>query len=141
MRLEPLLRAHGFMKVEQPPLLWEAETEDVRFVPLLGEMIAAGLAGGSTLAELTLNASNIVVSPDDDVESLIPAPGEYVGITVSGQTTFGPDERWHPSLARGTGVLARLHDRLETAGARFAYIRSVPPKGSFTVFFDRHLSQ
>lgn len=68
MRLEPLLRAHGFMKVEQPPELWEPATEDTRFVPLLGEMIAAGLTGGAELDALTLNASNVVVEA--------PRPGE-----------------------------------------------------------------
>ena len=40
MRLDALIRAHGFMRTERPPELWEADTEDVRFIPLLGEMIA-----------------------------------------------------------------------------------------------------
>ncbi len=65
MKLGPLLRAHAFLKVERPPELWEADTEDVRFVPLLGEMIAASLAGGVELADLTLNVANIVVEAAD----------------------------------------------------------------------------
>jgi hypothetical protein len=38
MRLDALLRAHGFMRVERPPRLWEADTDDERFIPLLGEV-------------------------------------------------------------------------------------------------------
>ena len=48
------------MKTEQPPELWEADTDDDRFIPLLGEMIAAGLVTGTPLEELTLSASNVV---------------------------------------------------------------------------------
>jgi len=40
VKLDALLRAHGFMNVQRPPALWEADTEDIRFVPLLGEVIA-----------------------------------------------------------------------------------------------------
>ena len=67
MRLDALLRAHGFMKIERPPELWEADSDDARFLPLLGE------------------------------------------------------------------INARLLD----AGARYAYIRRLTPKGSITVFLSR----
>src|SRR5262245_27661 len=97
MRLDALLHAHGFMRVERPPELWEADTEDVRFLPLLGEMIAAGLATGASLGDLTLNASNVVVEPfDDDCCPQVPEVGEYVAITVSGPADFGPDAVWSP---------------------------------------------
>jgi hypothetical protein len=138
MRLEALLRAHEFMKIERPPELWEADTEDTRFLPMLGEMIAAALGGGTPLDELTLNASNIVVDPPDDGEaSEVPRPGEYVAITVRGVTDLGPDDSWHPAAPYRPGLLFRLHDRLEVAGARYAYIRRIPPQGSITVFFSR----
>jgi len=138
MRLEPILRAHAYMKVERPPELWEADTQDSRFLALLGEMIAAALGGGTPLGELTLSASNIVVSPPEDGEDMeVPEPAEYVAITVRGPTDLGPDERWHPSAPQRPGLLFRLHHRLEAAGARFAYIRRIPPEGSFTVFFSR----
>jgi hypothetical protein len=138
MRLDPILRAHAYMKVERPPELWEADTEDSRFLPLLGEMIAAALSGGAALGELTLNASNIVVEPSEDGEEPeIPPPAEYVGITVRGPTDLGPDDTWHPSAPHRAGLLFRLHHRLAAAGARFAYIRRIPPEGSFTVFFSR----
>ena len=77
MRLDALLRAHAYIKVERPPEIWEAETEDVRFVPLLGEMIAAALSGGAELGQLTLNASNVVVeaSEDDDPSGHGPLAG------------------------------------------------------------------
>jgi hypothetical protein len=128
------------MKVEQPPELWEPDTEDVRLLPLLGEMISSGLVGGSELSELTLNASNVVVGPPDDGETMVaPQPGEYVALTVVGATDFGPDDSWHPASQPGKGLLQRLRERLGTAGARYAYIRRLPPQGSFTVFFARVL--
>jgi hypothetical protein len=53
MRFDAILRAHAFMKVQRPPEIWEADTEDIRFLPLLGEMIVAPLSEGVTLGELT----------------------------------------------------------------------------------------
>ena len=139
MRLDALLRAHSFMKIERPPELWEADTDDVRLLPLLGEMIATPLSYGIRLEELTLNASNVVVEPDEDgaEQQLFPLPGEYVALTVSGQVDIGPDETWHPAASGGQELLSRLHQRLETAGARFAYVRRIPPDGSITVYFAR----
>jgi hypothetical protein len=140
MQLGPLLIAHSFMRVERPPLLWDADTEDIRFLPLLGEMIAAGLGKGTPLAELTLNASNVVVepSPDDGGEAAAPLPGEYIAITVSGVADFGPEARWpRTDGKRDKGLLDRLSSALETAGARFAYLRRIGEQGSFTVFLPR----
>jgi hypothetical protein len=126
------------MKVQRPSELWEADTEDSRFLPLLGEIIAAALGSGAALGELTLNASNIVVEPPEDGEAAtLPEPAEYVAITVRGPTDFGPDDTWHPSGPHQRGLLLRLHHRLAAAGARFAYIRRIPPDGSFTVFLSR----
>jgi len=137
MKFEALLRAHGFMNTERPPELWEADTELERFVPLLGEMIAAGLSGGSILENLTLSVSNIVVENDSDADPVHePVPGEYVGVTVSGVTNFGPDARWQPG-AVVSGRLMELDERLKVAGVRFAYIRRIENKGSFTVFLNR----
>jgi hypothetical protein len=138
MRLDALLRAHGFMRVERPPELWEADTDDALLLPLLGEMIAAGLATGASLGDLTLNASNIVVEPfDDDSCPQVPATGEYVALTVSGPTDFGPDASWSSGSRGASGILMRLRERLVTAGARYAYVRHFPTEGSFTVFFCR----
>jgi hypothetical protein len=140
MRLDALIRAHGFMRTERPPELWQADTEDIRLVPLMGEMIAAALSRGAELSELTLNVSNVVVEPDVDDPSdstSIPAAGEYVAVTVSGATDLGPDAVWPDRADSATGLLVRLHDRLQTAGARFAYIRRMPAGGSITVFLRR----
>jgi hypothetical protein len=138
MRLDAILRAHAYMKLERPPELWEVDTEDWRFLPLLGEIIAAALSSGTPLGELTLNASNVVVEPPESNEDPgAPRPAEYVAITVRGPTDFGPDDRWDPSAPHRTGLLSRLRHRLEAAGARFAYIRRIPPDGSFTVFLSR----
>jgi hypothetical protein len=66
MTLDSLLRAHPYLHVERPPLLWEVEAEDIRLVPVLGEMIAVGLGRGNALRALTLNASNVTVELDTD---------------------------------------------------------------------------
>ncbi len=126
------------MKVERPPELWDAATEDWRFLPLLGEIIAAALGNGTPLGELTLSASNVMVEPPEDGEATVaPQPAEYVAITVRGHTDLGPDDTWHPMAPRRQGLLFRLHHRLEAAGARFAYIRRMPPESSCTVLFLR----
>jgi hypothetical protein len=140
MRLEALVRAHGFMRTQRPPEVWEVDTEDVRFLPLLGEVVAAALVPGAALSELTLNVANVVVQPDADAladGSTGPLPGEYVAVTVSGPTDFGPDARWPDYAPEAAGLLLRLDDRLRTAGARFAYIRRLPAAGSFTFFLAR----
>ena len=139
MKLDALLRAHGFMNVERPPLLWEADTEDTRVVPLLGEMIAAALAGGGVLSALTLNASNVSVDLADDPDDAGSGPpqGEFVAITISGATDVGPDGSWNPGRSSSVALLNRLTDRLAVAGARYAYVRRMPPTGSITVFLAR----
>ena len=136
MRLENLLRAHGFMRVERPPELWEAQAEDTTLVPLLGEMIAWRLSLGAPLPDLTLNASNVVVQ-EDDFEQHDPVPGEYVALTVMGEGAPETDTTWSPRRAAESGVLKRLAQRLADAGARFAYTRSFDGKGTITVFFAR----
>ena len=139
MKLDAILRAHGFMNVERPPELWEVDTEDVRVLPLLGEMIAAALAGGAELGELTLNASNVVVEADSDSESKArpPLPGEYVAVTVRGSADLGPDAAWHTEAAETSGLLARLRRRFIVAGSPYAYIRRAAPENSITVFLPR----
>jgi hypothetical protein len=138
MRLDPILRSHAYMKDERPPELWEADTEDSRFLPLLGEAIAASLASGAPLRELTLHASNIVVEISEDGEELVaPQPAEYVAVTVRAPTDLGPDDTWHPAAPCRRGLLFQLHEHLEAARVRFAYVRRIPPGGSLTVFFSR----
>jgi hypothetical protein len=126
------------MRVERPPELWEAAAEDTTLVPLLGEMIAARLALGGRLEDLTLNASNVVVAADDfDDEDRGPAPGEYVALTVMGEGAPEDDATWSPQRAARAGALKRLQERLATAGARYAYTRSFDGKGTITVFLAR----
>ena len=139
MKLDNLLRAHGFMRVERPPELWEAEAVDTTLVPLLGEMIAWRLSFGAPLADLTLNASNVVVAADDfpDDEGRGPVPGEYVALTVLGEGPPVHDATWTGAQGARTGVLHRLSDRLSAADARFAYTRSFDGKGTITAFFAR----
>jgi len=112
MQLGPVLTAHGFMRIERPPLLWDVDTEDLQFFPLLGEMIAAALGKGTPLAEITLAASNVAVEPSPDGgEPTAPHPGEYVAVTVSGTADFGPDAAWTQTDRKRTNALL---DRLSS---------------------------
>ena len=66
MRFDEILTAHGFMRTERPPFMWEADTDDERIIPLLGEMIVVGLNAGNELARLTLAVSNVTVESEED---------------------------------------------------------------------------
>jgi hypothetical protein len=133
MRLEALLRAHGFLRVERPPELWEADTDEAHLIPLLGEMIAASLARGGVLEELTLNAANVRVEDDGGD----PTPGEYVALTVRGKVAWEADAVWLPGRPWRVAWLEDLTARLAPAGARCGYIRNLAPGGSITVFLPR----
>jgi len=90
MRLEALLRAHGFMKVEQPPQLWEAATDDTEFIPLLGEMIAASLSRGKLRGRgISCHIdSTSGLTPTEEVRIVITDSGEievYSGTQAIGQ--------------------------------------------------------
>lgn len=138
MRLDALLRAHGFMRVERPPQLWEADTDDERFIPLLGEMIAASLARGAKLEALTLGAANVTVSPPERGEDpAAPAAGDYVAVTVRGRVAWDAEAVWEPGRPWAQPWLEDLTARLVPAGARYAYIRKLPEEGSITVFLAR----
>ena len=82
------------MRVERPPELWQAEAEDVRLTPLVGEMIAFGLSHGNALRALTLSAANVVV--EDDGAGRVPC-GEYVALTIEGKGDWRPEWTWRPS--------------------------------------------
>jgi len=127
------------MRVERPPELWEAEAVDTTLVPLLGEMIASRLALNSNRpAELTLNASNVVVRTDDfDDAGTAPVPGEYVALTVMGEGAPEDDATWSPARDARGGALKRLGRELAAAGVRYAYTRSFDGKGTITVFLAR----
>jgi hypothetical protein len=140
MLLPPLLRAHGYMRTESPPVIWEAKTEDLDFVPLLGEMIEAALRPGTRLSSLTLAAANVVVPPDTyEVGEPVDIPvGEYVAVTVSGPGTWSTDWRWTPGTDATSGKCPLSTPRLIAAGVRFAYGRALGASSSMTVFLVRH---
>jgi hypothetical protein len=132
LKIDALLRAHSFMHVEKPPSLWDADADDERFVPLLGEMISVGLTRGNKLEELTLLASNVVVEADaGDVPT-----GEYVAISVKGRGDWAPEWRWRPGDPFPGSPYASF-DRLGTSGVSFAYARVENDGGSVTVFLPR----
>ena len=137
MRFDALLRAHAFVRVQRPPEIWEANTDDERFIPLLGELLAAVVSRGVQLHEVTLLVSNVTVQQSDGDPVQSPPPGDYVAVTVSGEVDLGPDEIWTPTAGRSKSTLGCLYDRLSVAGVTYAYIRRLAGKGSATVFLNR----
>ena len=134
MNLEPLLRAHGFMRVERPPLLWEIDTRDEAFLRVLGEMIAIGLGRGSELAALTINVSNVTAGADEE-GGWIPG-GDYVAISVRGSGTWEEDV-WSAGQGPTRGLLAAVGPAANDAGAVHAYTRNLGAEGSVTTMFPR----
>jgi hypothetical protein len=129
VRLDEILVAHGFMQVERPPELWGADTDDERFLFMLGEMIVVGLGRGNELADLTLAVSNVLVEPEDDPdEEPWLEPGEYVSVTVKGPGAWA-DDVWHPGEGPTRGLLTNVAPRADDAGAVYAYARDLGPRG------------
>lgn len=143
MRFDEILRAHAFMQTERPPLLWEADTDDERFVPMLGEMIVIGLGRGNELADLVLAVSNVTVEEDaeqDEGEGSWLDPGDYVAVTVKGPGRWA-DDVWRAGEGPTRGLLVNVGPRADDAGAVCAYTRDLGDGGSVTAFLRRLLPQ
>jgi hypothetical protein len=82
MKLDGIVRAHEFMHIERPAVLWEADTEDEVFIRLLGEMISFALRRSLDVSALTLNVANVVIDHHAAREGT-PA-GKYLAVTVRG---------------------------------------------------------
>jgi hypothetical protein len=122
------------MLIERPPLLWDADTEDVRLLPLLGEMIVVGLGRGNALAQITLNAANISIEQDGP-RGL--AAGDYVALTIKAAGDWRPEWVWPPGLGATSNIYCNVEARLAESGAVYAYSRASSGQGSLTVFFRR----
>jgi hypothetical protein len=137
MDLQALVRAHGFMRTEAPPEIWEADTQDEPFLKMLGEMIVIGLGRGNDLAELVLNVSNVTIEPDEDLEDRAWAePGDYVAITVRGAGTW-EDDVWRAGQGPTKGLLVHVGPAADDAGAVVAYTRNLRGEGSVTALVPR----
>ena len=115
MRLDALLQRFP-MRLERPPELWEAETDEAHFVDLVSIMQS------SMIGELVLNVNNVVVQPPDDGEPGSIPEGEFVAVTVRG--TAGP-------------AFDGVDGRLMAHGARHAYTRRQSGMDSVTAFLNR----
>jgi len=138
MDLGPLLVAHAYLRVERPPVLWAADVDDVALVKTLGEMIVAALLRGNELGDIILRASNVTVSADPDDEAPgIPAPGDYVALSIIGGGDWSPARHWRPGRP-DTPVLvtAGLDAAARMAGIPYGYT-SAGEGGSVTVFLPR----
>jgi hypothetical protein len=104
-------------------LLWEIEAEDIRLIPVLGEMIAVGLGRGNALRALTLNASNVTVQPDTDHPDHLPRAGDYVALTIKGLGDWRPEWLWPPGSGSAHTIYSDVEQRLRESGAVYAYAR------------------
>ena len=136
MDLVPLLRAHAFIRVEQPPLVWHVAVDDVALIRLLGEMLATTLARGNELGDITLNVANVTVT-DTSEPGELPAPGDYVALTVRGRGECGLPTRWWPGAVGGVFVGEDVERAARAAGIPFAYTQNQSGEGSITVFVAR----
>ena len=138
MDLGPLLNAHAHLRVERPPLLWEADIDDQALVRVLGEMIVAALTRGTDLADVVLRANNVTVEPDPDEELVVPAPGDYIALSILGAGSWGPEIHWRPAQAPAPVLVsATLDAAARAAGIPYAYTRSGADGGSVTIFLRR----
>ena len=116
MELDAILRANEFMRVERPPFLWAADTDEVGIVRLIGEMIAAGLGRGNGLGDLVLNASNVTIEPGSEPTGV--PPGDYVALSVRGGGEWGPEWTWRSGETTSNEIFC--HVEAEAPGARAA---------------------
>jgi hypothetical protein len=137
VRLDPILNAHPYLRVERPPVLWNAEADDEAFLRLLGEMISAGLVrNGGELEGITLNVSNLTVEPD--VGDSVPH-GDHVSVTIRSRGDWSPEVTWRPDSAHATPLVNHdLQAAAAAVGAVFGYTRVLGEgEGSVTVFLPR----
>ena len=139
MDLAPLLNAHGYLRVERPPELWEADVDDVALVRVVGEMVAAALLRGTALSDVVLRVNNVTVEADGGADpSPGPAAGDYVAVSVIGGGDWGPEMIWRPGGADDSVLInPDLSRAVRMAGIPFGYTRSSGDGGSVTVFLPR----
>jgi hypothetical protein len=133
-----LLRAHGYLRVERPPQLWDVDTTELEpFVRLMGELLAAGLGRvGATLDTLVLSVANVHAAP----ESADPLPaGDLVSVSVAGPGAWS-DATWRAGQDEQF-VNEYLGAAAQAAGAVYAYSRRLADgTGSISVLYRRWVS-
>jgi hypothetical protein len=138
MKLDGIARAHEFMHIERPPVLWEADTQDEMFIRLLGELIAFALQRSPDVSTLTLNVANIVIETEASGDWM--PTGEYVAVTVRGPGSSTPELVWQPNASLTFGPFGDLDKAASKARAVWIYSRNLGEEGSITAFFDRTAS-
>ncbi len=134
MDLGPVLRAHSYLRVERPPVLWLAAVDDVALIRLFGETIAFALGRGTELGDVLLRASNVTVTHDDAPID----PGDHVAVTIGGVGNWSPEVSWVPDDPGAPILLNRdVTAAARVAGVRWAYTRAFGDGGSVTVLFPR----
>jgi hypothetical protein len=135
MKLDGIVRAHEFMHIERPPVLWEADTQDEVFIRLLGEMISFALQRSLDVSTLTLSVANVVVDPHAVREDM-PA-GDYLAVTVRGPGSGTPELVWGPNAPLTFGPFGDLDKAALKSRAVWVYSRNLGEEGSITAFFRR----
>src|SRR5687767_10308621 len=97
MNLTDTLQDYELLRLERPPLLWEADTDEVACRRLLDQLIALGWPGQDEPRGLSLNVSNVTVPGDSADERL--AAGDYVAVTLRGPGEWGSETVWWPGAS------------------------------------------
>jgi hypothetical protein len=135
MKLDGIVRAHEFMHIERPPVLWEADTQDEVFIRLLGEMISFALQRSPDVSALTLNVANVVVDLHSTRHEM-PA-GEYLAVTVRGTGPGTPELVWRPNAPLTFGPFGDLDKAALKSRAVWVHSRNLGEEGSITAVFRR----
>jgi hypothetical protein len=138
MNLADALYASGALRVDQPPRLWEADTNELAFARLLRALLGVSVSSGKQPVDFTLNVSNVTV-PVDSADARL-AAGDYVAVTARATGDWGPESLWWPGTPTLSGLFGKLVAPLRDAHARFAYVRIIGSESSVTVFFPRLIS-
>lgn len=134
MDLGPLLRAHGYLRVERPPALWDVHADDELIIRMLGVMISAALIRGTELDDIVLRVGNVTATDADGP----PEAGEYVALSIMGAGDWSPEVSWFPDAADAPVLVnADIDAAARAAGVRWAYTRTFPAEGSVAVLLPR----
>lgn len=136
-----MLRAHGFLRVERPPQLWDVDADDELVIRMLGELIVVALGTGADLAEVTLRVNNVETPPE--TEGRGPPGGEFVAMTVIGLAAEFTPRTWTPRDdpvgLRPVLINPDLDAAAVRAGAQWGYSALESGRLSVTVFLPRRI--
>jgi hypothetical protein len=124
---------HPTVRVEHPPEMWPPAADDAVVDALIDALLAVGSPRHDTKEGLLLLVNNVTVVPDE--EGAWAPPGDYVGLTMEGDTIQLGDSTWR-SPYDTVFVNEAIDARARRAGTVYGYTRG-EPRRSITCFLPR----